>query len=236
MRIGLASYEFRNSDIEFNFCQIEKAMYSIQRSADLLCFGESFLQGFDALTWNYDSDKDIAISQNSQLMNRLCALTVRCGVDLLFGYFEKDDRNIYSSCAVIEKGEIIYNYRRISKGWKIPAADEHYKEGIDTAGFSYRNQLFKIALCGDLWDYPEKFKTDDALIWPIYINFSKDEWEKNEDDYAKHAYTIAKKTFLINSISDNPRSYGGAFYLFEGKIKNRIPYEKEGVLIIDWNE
>lgn len=49
MKIGLASYKFINQDLSFNLSQIEKAMQAAQGSVDLLCFGETFLQGFDAL-------------------------------------------------------------------------------------------------------------------------------------------------------------------------------------------
>ena len=115
MKLGLASYQFRNKDIAFNLSQIEKAMQESQGKVDLLCFGESFLQGFDSLVWNYEIDKDMAISQNSSVMDKLCNLTVQYKIDLLFGYVKKNGESIYSSCAVIEKGKIIHNYRRISK-------------------------------------------------------------------------------------------------------------------------
>ena len=54
MRIGLASYEVKNKDVAFNLSQMERAMEKAQGKVELLCFGEAFLQGFDAL-----GDKDI---------------------------------------------------------------------------------------------------------------------------------------------------------------------------------
>ena len=51
MRIGLTSYRCKNRDIGFNLSQIERAMKKVQDQADLLCFGEAFLQGFDSLSW-----------------------------------------------------------------------------------------------------------------------------------------------------------------------------------------
>lgn len=112
MRIGLASYEFINNDIEFNISQIEKAMKSVQGEVELLCFGETFLQGFDALNWNYENDKDIAVSTDSRVMRRLCDMTLQYKVDLLVGYIEKCGDAIYSSCAVIENGKLRYNYSK----------------------------------------------------------------------------------------------------------------------------
>lgn len=60
MYIGLAEYKFINNDIEFNISQIEKALQS-SNNIDMLCFGETFLQGFDSFNWNYELDKEIAI-------------------------------------------------------------------------------------------------------------------------------------------------------------------------------
>ncbi len=129
MKIGLVSYEFINNDIEFNISQIEKALKGAH-SMDLLCFGEAFLQGFDAFNWNYENDKEIAISKDSFLMQRIEKLSSQYHTDLLFGYLEKDSDSLYSSCAVIIDGKLKYNYRRISIGWKeFKITDDHYKEG-----------------------------------------------------------------------------------------------------------
>ena len=55
MKIGLASYEYRMNDICFNLKQIEKAIVE-SKDADLVCFGEAFLQGFAAVTSDYEMD------------------------------------------------------------------------------------------------------------------------------------------------------------------------------------
>lgn len=194
MKIGLASYEFINNDIEFNMSQIEKAMQSMQGKVDLLCFGETFLQGFDSLNWNYDNDKDVAIAQ----------------------------------------GEIIYNYRRISKNWKeYDITDYHYKEGNETEGFRYKDHLIKIALCGDMWVYPEKFRTDDLLIWPVYVNFDLEDWPQYELEYAEQAKLACDRTLMINSISKNPDSHGNVFYFTKGNIEEKLEYDAEDILVVE---
>lgn len=92
MIIGLVSYEFKNGKIEFNIEQIEKAIISANEKADLLCFGETFLQGFDSLSWNYEIDKDIAITQDSVVMEKLKNLSEKHKIDLGIGYIEKRKR------------------------------------------------------------------------------------------------------------------------------------------------
>ncbi len=67
MRIGLVSYQCRNRDTAFNMKQIERAMQCSAKKADILCFGEAFLQGFDALCWDYETDKAIALASTVAL-------------------------------------------------------------------------------------------------------------------------------------------------------------------------
>ena len=106
--------------------QIELAMKRSAGRADLLCFGEVFLQGFDSLCWNYETDQSVAVGLSSAEMAQLKRWTVQYGISLMTGYIEKDRGKLYSSCAVISAGNIIYNYRRISKGWKeFSVTDEH---------------------------------------------------------------------------------------------------------------
>lgn len=234
MKLGLAAYRFRNKDIAFNFSQIEKAMQESQGKVDLLCFGETFLQGFDSLIWDYEIDKDMAITQESFVMQKLCDLTVQYQTDLLFGYVEREGESIYSSCAVIEQGKMIHNYRRISKNWKeYYRTDSHYCEGTVTDEFHYREKNIMVALCGDLWIFPERFKTNELLIWPVYVNFDMEEWKTYEQEYANQALLVCPKTVMINSITDDPISHGNAFYFHNGKVQKKLGYDTEDVLIVE---
>ena len=234
MRIGLAAYEFRNNDIFFNLRQIEKALQEVRGHADLLCFGEAFLQGFDALSWEYEKDKLIAVSRDSEIMNTLCRMTQEYGTDLLTGYIEKDAEALYSSCAVISEGKIVHHYRRISKGWKeFTRTDSHYREGTVAEAFEYKGRMIQIALCGDLWDFPERFATDKPLIWPVYVNYSPDEWQTEAQEYACQAGRVSPLTLMVNSISGNPDAFGGAFVFENGKVCRMLSPGQEGILLTD---
>lgn len=236
MKIGLVSYEFKNGKIEYNIEKIEKAIISSNGSADLLCFGETFLQGFDSLSWNYEIDKNIAITKESVTMEKLKKLSEKYKIDLGIGYIEREKENIYSSFVVIEKGKIIQNYRRITKNWKeYSITDEHYCEGKISASFIYKNREFKIALCGDMWICPEKFKTNGILLWPVYCNFTKEEWENTEQsDYAKQSKLVSDNVLLVNSITkEEPISVGGAYYFKNGKIEKSLELNKEDILFVE---
>lgn len=235
MRIGLASLECKNRNIVFNMAQIEKAMREVQGKVDLLCFGEAYLQGFDSLCWDYTIDKKIALELNSEPIFQLCKWSKTYGMALLTGYIEKEKEQLYSSCIVIENGKILCNYRRITKGWKeYEKTDEHYKEGCKAEKFTFRNREIRIALCGDMWDCPEKFKTDHLLIWPVYVNFTVDEWNSREiKAYAKQASLVAEHVLMINPIDHEPQNHGGAFHFCNGEIIDNLPFDQSGILIVD---
>ena len=235
MRIGLVSYRCENRNTAFNMSQIELAMKRSGGKADLLCFPEAFLQGFDALSWDYETDKDIALELSSDTFAQLQSWTIRYGISLLTGYIEKDQQKLYSSCAVISDGRIIHNYRRISKGWKESSeTDSHYCEGNETAPFSLHGRNMRIALCGDLWEYPERFRTDHLLIWPVYVDFTVEEWNQGMlDEYAAQACLAAEDVLMINPIDSNPVNHGGSFHFHKGKTAARIPFDREGILFVD---
>ena len=175
MKIGLASYECRMNDIGFNLKQIEKAIVE-SKDADLVCFGEAFLQGFAAVTSDYEMDIKMAAEQDSLPVAKIRELSLQYRKAVMVGYIEKDGPDIYSSYALIEGGSVIHNYRRISKNWKnYNITNGNYREGTDTSPFLFHGVEMTAALCGDLWIYPESFRCSGLLIWPVYVNFDLDE-------------------------------------------------------------
>ena len=115
MKIGLAAYRCENKNIEVNISRIERAMRKVQGKADLLCFGEAFLQGFDSLCWDYEIDKDMAVSKDSETMERLRKMTVTYGVAVLFGYIERDGERLRHSFPSIPRACLLSRWSRL---WK----------------------------------------------------------------------------------------------------------------------
>ena len=235
MRIGLVSCRCENRNTAFNMRQIERAMECAAGKADLLCFGEAFLQGFDALCWDYEADKTVALELASAEFTQLQSWTVQYGISLITGYIERDREKLYSSCAAISDGRIIHNYRRISKGWKeFTKTDEHYCEGADTRPFRLLGRQMTIALCGDLWEIPDRFKTGHLLIWPVYVNYTVEEWNAGVlDEYAAQAALAASDVLMINPIDGDPVNHGGAFHFRGGQIIAEIPFDREGILYVE---
>lgn len=237
LRIGLANYEFKNRDMAFNISQIEKGLREAEGKADLLCFGEAFLQGFDCLSWNYETDKEMAVSRDSDTMRSICAMSLKHGIDLAIGYIEREGETLYSSCAVIIGGELKHNYRRISRGWKeFSRTDAHYREGVETLEFACHGQKLMLALCGDMWDYPERFRTDGILLWPVFLSYELDDWLGGVDkEYAEQARLAAGRTLMVGSVCRDPNcpSLGGTFFFKDGEIIAFAEYGQESILFVE---
>lgn len=113
--IALASKPFADRATEVNLTTLLASMEeAAAHGADLVCFGEAFLQGFDCMDWNFDVDKHMAVTCDSGEITRIREASRRLGIDVMFGYIEREGEDIYSSCMLVEKGEIARNYRRIS--------------------------------------------------------------------------------------------------------------------------
>lgn len=242
MNILLTAFGFKNNDIVFNKNQIVSAIKNCPKNIDLIVFGESFLQGFDALTWDFKIDKNIAISKNDKIIEEICSCSKKKGVAVSFGYFELDDDSIYSSQIVIDKfGKIIFNYKRVSSGWRIINTDHHYKEGKKFSTFSFEGKNITIALCGDLWYYENLIKiknlNPDAILWPVYTDFNYEQWNNlKKYEYAKQVSVLNSKTLYVNSYCLDKEGFqiarGGAACFSSGKIIDEIPSGSEGTLII----
>lgn len=241
-RIALASAAVRDRDPDFNLAAMANAARTAKETgASLCCFGECVLQGFNCLTWKYEEDRDTGVSVDSEIFRRIRALSREIGIDLLFGFIEREGDALYSSCALIENGTLSRLYHRVSRGWKeYSRTDGHYREGDSVVPFDYRRMHCLIALCGDLWDdTASRFRMDgiDLLLWPVYVSFSPEEWENGmEKEYAEKAAEFAPRVLLINSLAmldGQQDAYGGCAFFENGGISSRLPMGVDGILTVD---
>lgn len=236
--IALASKPFVNGDREANIkTMLTSLTEAAALGADMLCFGEAFLQGFDGLCWDYAVDRGRAVAQSDAIIARLRQAAEQTGVDLAFGYIERDGEALYSSYMVLGSG-LLHNYRRISGGWKeYTRTDDHYREGGVTGLFDWRGLRLSAALCGDLWDFPERFALGaDVLLWPVYCDYSVQEWNSGVmDEYALQCRDAAPLTLMINSICP-PTGHGGCAAFRSGKTALLLPPGQEGLLLVQLDQ
>ena len=63
--------------------------------------------------------------------------------------------------------------------------------------------------------------------------FSLEEWQACETEYAEQALLVAGRSLMVNPIAKIPRPYGGAFYFVNGKTADKSPHDMEDILIIE---
>ncbi len=234
--IALASAPFVNGRREENLRTMLAFMEeAAENGADLICFGESFLQGFDTLCWDYAADRDVAVTVDSSEVRRIREASVRLGVDVMLGYIEREGEKLYSSCMLVEKGKVTRNYHRMSVGWKeYSKTDDHYREGAAPLLFDYRGWKCSIALCGDLWDVTQDaFRLgEEILFWPLYCSYTREEWLSGTlDEYAQQCKDHAPLTLMINSICEGD-SVGGCAVYQQGRVAQLLEPGTDGLLYV----
>ncbi len=228
-----------NNQIEVNTETIIKILKERRnQEIEFILFGEAFLNGFDSLTWDYKKDLEFR-DRTKESIKILKQKAKQYNQALGFGYFEFDNKHIYSSYLIIDsKGEQLYNYRRVSMGWRIPDANtNHYKQGLNSGVFTYKNKKIGIALCGDLWDdnllnIYQNLELD-VLLWPVYVDYSLSAWKQEaRDEYLLRTKSLAKNVVFINSLSKT--AFGGTFFLCNDKLVAETKInDNHGFLICD---
>ena len=79
MKIALASAPVKNRNIEFNMQAMIDAMNTASGQAEVILFGESVLQGFDCLCWEYETDKHMAVALTDAPIQRIRSPQL-CGI------------------------------------------------------------------------------------------------------------------------------------------------------------
>lgn len=245
MRVALAAVGFVTGDMEHNKNRIIRVLKSTSGLADLVLFGETFLQGFESLSWVYEKDKDIAVTQDSAVIGEIRAAAEQNRVAVSFGYVERDGESLYSSQLTIgNDGQTINNYRRISQGWRESFADSHYCEGDSFPSFEFEGRLFSVGLCGDFWsdELIDRMKSvkKDVILWPVYTDYNYQEWNRSTKlEYAEQAGRLGGDVIYVNSYCLDKRmsegeelARGGAVWFQNGVICREIPSGSEEVMII----
>ena len=243
MRCALASMGFINEDLHHNKSVIIDTMITNSTKADIVIFGEAFLQGFYGATFDVEHDAKIAVSQNDPIIREICSIARQYTIAVSFGVIEKVDDCFYSSQITIDtNGSIIDVYRRVSPGWKELFACEQYREGNGFHTFSFQGRNIVTGLCGDLWfdnNITEiKHLNPDIVFWPVYTDFNFNEWNQSmKYEYATQAKQFCDTVLYVNSYCKDREgdeiARGGSALFIDGCIRAEIPSGKEDILLVE---
>lgn len=117
MKIALAAVGFYERDIEYNRNKILKCLKENSGKAELILFGETYLQGFEVLDWKYETDQRMALSVSDSNIQMIRKATEENALAVSFGFLEKAEDKIYSSQLTIgADGNILNLFRRVPDG------------------------------------------------------------------------------------------------------------------------
>lgn len=243
MRCALASMGFINENLQYNKKVIIDTLIACSTKADIVIFGEAFLQGFYGATFNVEHDSQIAISQDDFIIQEICLAARQYATAISFGFIEKTEDCFYSSQITIgSDGSVIDLYRRVSPGWKEPFAPDRYCEGNGFHAFSFMEKDIVVGLCGDLWfdeniDEVKQLRPD-VVFWPVYTDFNFNEWNTSmKYEYASQASKFCATVLYVNSFcrdkEGDERAKGGSALFLNGIISQEVPSGKEDVLFVE---
>lgn len=244
MNIALASAPVKNRNLEFNMQAMLDAIEKVSGLADVILFGESVLQGFDSLCWDYENDRHMALSWADPPIQRMRDAAQKNNIAVSFGFLERAGETLYSSQIFIgADGEIVNLFHRVSEGWKnYWITDDHYREGQNFEKFCYGGKTFAIGLCGDLWTdgRPQEMKAlgADVVLWPVWCDYKPIEWNSSiKYEYAGQAALCGDSVLLVNPYCADPEASdvasGGACYFQNGSIVSEMPAGNSGILIVE---
>lgn len=230
MRFGLVSIKTVSGQPEQNLLHIRRCIREYHTQCDVLCFGESFLQGFSSLLYEPQEDYRLSTKQDANMIRLLQVWAHKYRIAISFGYFEKEDDKIYSSYLFIGDDGLVYNnYRRQSKSFS--SDNEVYARGEGLKIFKYKDRSFLTTICDDLRDEAIAKKINesgvDVVLWPIYMS----------DGHVFKVENIAcvehlKPLVLMINAYDESTKGGGALFK-NGKIVLSLAEKQEGILLID---
>ena len=243
MRCALAAVGFINENCLHNKKVIIDTMKQYAGCADVVIFGEAFLQGFYGVNFNPEHDKKIAISKEDAIIREIAAIAKECEMAVSFGFIEKEEEIFYSSQIAIDAtGKVMDLYRRVSEGWKEEIAGERYQEGKAFRTFDFMGKKVAVGLCGDLW-FGENVNAinrlhPDVVFWPVYTDYNAREWNETiKYEYAVQAGKINAKVLYVNAVCLDKEggeiAKGGAALFENGEIISEIPSGEEGVLLVE---
>ncbi|MDR0846436.1 MAG: carbon-nitrogen hydrolase family protein [Lactobacillales bacterium] len=238
MKIGLVVAGMVDNDVNQQLCELEKCLTN--SDVDLLCFGESFLQGFDGLTWDYKTDLKRALTLDSAEILAVRELAVKYKTALSFGFIMREDNDLYSVNLVVDaRGDVVDLFKRVSTGWKEKIADEHYKEGDKFHTFEFAGKTIATAICGDLWTLGrvEEMASlkPDIVLWPLYIDYSVKVWNDSElYEYANEVARVEAPVLMINSFNtEYEGAQGGAYQFRYGRVLDALDPGESGILVVE---
>ena len=178
LRIAVSQMNFVVGDFKYNANRVENCLKEASKfGTDLILFPELTLTGYppeDLLL------KDDFIAKNKKLLKHL-ALGVK-EIVAVVGYVEKVKRSLYNSAALLHKGRVVGNYRKmILPNYGVFDEKRYFIEGNEPTCFVMNGIKIGLTICEDIWDAngPGKRICEEGQA-DIFLNISSSPYFKGK--------------------------------------------------------
>ena len=149
LRIAVSQMNAVVGDFKYNVNRIQSCLKEATKfRTDLILFPELALTGYppeDLLL------KDDFIAKNKKFLKHL-ALSVK-GIVAVVGYVEKVKKSLYNSAALLHKGKVVGNYRKmILPNYGVFDEKRYFIEGIEPTCFVMNGIKIGLSICEDIWE------------------------------------------------------------------------------------
>ena len=149
LRIAVSQMNAVVGDFKYNVNRIQSCLKEATKfRTDLILFPELALTGYppeDLLL------KDDFIAKNKKFLKHL-ALSVK-GIVAVVGYVEKVKKSLYNSAALLHKGKVVGNYRKmILPNYGVFDEKRYFIEGNEPTCFVMNGIKIGLSICEDVWE------------------------------------------------------------------------------------
>lgn len=243
MKLALCAEYSEDRRFEDNLKRLKRRVREAKMAGvELLFFGEAFLQGFGAMSFDYAEDIDLAFGIHGTEIAEVRAIAAEYRIGIGVGFYENYKGAIYSSYLVVDdRGNSFLHYRRRSKGWKMPHACADYREGTTFESGTFRGKRFGVMICGDFWEehlLPDLIEMEDSVdffVWPVHCDYFLDRWERTEKELYRERSAILGKSVLYcnNWKPEDEMAKGGAYHWHLGREIASLSPGEPGMLMIE---
>lgn len=223
-------------DLEQSLAKIkEYATRAAAEGAALVCFPESYLQGYTTLeTLARERALDISSRPFADILKQLASLQPT----LVIGFIEQSEEQLFISAAIVRQGTLLGCYRKT----RLAPGERLFDPGTETPTFEVEGLRFGVNICYEL-NLPECAATiasqqAQLMVCPCYnmLHPENAEWWKHRHNAIRAERTRETGLWLLSADVTGKRdgqiAYGPTALIDPGgTVVAQVPLMEEGLLV-----
>lgn len=237
LRVALVQDRFPVGDIPGNTQKVlERAQAAIDEGADLVVFPELTLAGYPPEDLLLRPSLGLRINDALEAI-RAAALPI----GIVVGYPEREQGALYNKAMLIDRGEVIADYRKQHlPNYQVFDEKRYFTKGTETCVFDYKGARLALTICEDIWyDGPARRAAEAGAEINININGSPYHIGRLPERHAQVARVskaFSAMTIYVNHLGGQDELVfdGGSFITqSDGEIAVMLPEFEPALTCVD---